>query len=102
MTYEMTYKIDGRTDVMVSDFMSGTQASGIDPLQFRHALCMFNFYVYAVDDPSRDQWGHLKEVSIVNLPEHLTVTLPETVSGSSPVFSFGEPYMTDINACLSL
>lgn len=102
MTYEMTYKIDGRTDVMVSDFMSGTQASGIDPLQFRHALCMFRFYVYAVDDTSRDQWGHLQEVSIVNLPEHLTVTLPETVSGSSPVFSFGEPYMTDINACLSL
>ena len=99
---KMTYEIDGYTDVMVSDFMSGTQASGIDPLQFRHALCMFNFYVYAVDDASRDQWGNLQDVSIVNLPEHLTVTLPETVSGSSPVFSFGEPYMTEVETGLSL
>ena len=99
---KMTYVIDGRTDVMVSDFMSGTQASGIDPLQFRHALCMFNFYVYAVDDASRDQWGKLQDVSIVNLPKHLTVTLPETVSGSSPVFSFGKPYMTEVETGLSL
>ena len=99
---KMTYEIDGYTDVMVSDFMSGTQASGIDPLQFRHALCMFNFYVYAVDDASRDQWGNLHEVSIVNLPKHLTVTLPKTVSGSSPVFSFGKPYMTEVETGLSL
>ena len=84
----LEYKVDGRTDVMVSDFKAGSQTSGIEPLPFRHALCMFNFYIYAVDDASKAEWGNLKEVKIVNLPETVLITLPDASSSGAPVFEF--------------
>lgn len=91
---ELTYKIDGRTDVMISDFVSGSYETGIDPLTFRHALCMYNFYIYAVDENSKSEWGELSEVKIVNLPESLKAKLPKNTKGSSPEFSF-DGYPTD-------
>lgn len=86
---KLTYLIDGHTDVMITDFMSGTQEQGIKPLPFRHALCMYKFYVYAVDENSKAEWQNLKEVNIANLPESLIVSLPEAVQGSAPSFASG-------------
>lgn len=84
----LVYNIDGNTDVLVSDFMAGSQETGIDPLPFRHALCMFRFYAYAVDENSQEEWGNLEEVNIVNLPEELIVTTPENTHGSAPGFGY--------------
>ena len=101
---QLAYKVDGRTDVMVSDFKAGSQTSGIEPLPFRHALCMFNFYIYAVDDASKAEWGNLKEVKIVNLPETVRITLPDASSGKAPVFEPGvyPSNPTDDSSVLSL
>ena len=85
---KLVYNIDGNTDVLVSDFMAGSQETGIDPLPFRHALCMFRFYAYAVDENSVAEWGNLEEVNIVNLPEELIVTIPENTHGSAPGFGY--------------
>lgn len=88
----LTYDIfDGPdTDVMVSDFKSGTYDTGIEPLQFNHALCLYNVWVYAVDEHAVETWGNFENVSFVNLPEELFVTLPEdmTAPDANVTFSF--------------
>ncbi len=72
--------LDVETDVMVSDFVQGSYSTSIPSLEFRHALCMFNFYVYAVDTDTKAEWGDLTKVSLANLPDQLIVTLPEDVT----------------------
>lgn len=74
----LTYNIfeGDDVDVMVSDFKSGTYTSGIDPLHFQHALCLYNIYVYAVDEQAAVSWGDIKNITFINLPEELYVTLP--------------------------
>ena len=84
----MEYLIDGQTDVMVSSFEKGTFTTGINPLMFSHALCMYNIYAYAVDNETRDEWGKLTEVTITNLPQKLIITWPEDITSGKPVFSF--------------
>lgn len=73
-------RLDVETDVMVSDFVQGSYSTSILSLEFRHALCMFNFYVYAVDTDTKAEWGDLTKVSLANLPDQLIVTLPEDVT----------------------
>ena len=72
--------LDVETDVMVSDFVQGSYSTSIPSLEFRHALCMFNFYVYAVDTDTKAEWGDLTKVSLANLPDKLIVTLPEDIT----------------------
>ena len=79
----MTYNIDGQTDVLFSDFKKGTFTSGIDHLTFSHALCRYRVYVYAVDDEAKDQWGALTDVTLMNLPEQLFVSLPKDFTDPS-------------------
>ena len=85
----MVYDIDGSTDVMISTFTKGNFASGVPAMQFRHALCMYKFYVYAVDEPTSDEWGDLTDMKILNLPDRLFVNLPEQIKDDSNVkFTF--------------
>ena len=85
----MIYKLDGETDVMVSDFSRGDFENGVPALQFRHALCMYNIYAYAVDTETKKKWGKLTQVTLSNLPGQLRVDLPTTVkSADEPAFSF--------------
>lgn len=85
----MIYNLDGETDVMVSDFSRGNFENGVPTLQFRHALCMYNIYVYAVGSETKEEWGNLTQVTLSNLPGQLRVDLPITVvSADEPAFSF--------------
>lgn len=85
----MIYNLDGETDVMVSDFSRGDFENGVPALQFRHALCMYNIYAYAVDTETKKKWGKLTQVTLSNLPGQLRVDLPTTVkSADEPAFSF--------------
>lgn len=85
----MTYNIDGTTDVMVSSFATGTYETGVEPLQFHHALCMYNIYIYAVDKDASAEWGKLTELQISNLPQQVIISLPEDItSGSLPLYDF--------------
>lgn len=88
----MIYNLDGETDVMVSDFSRGNFENGVPPLQFRHALCMYNIYAYAVDSETKDEWGNLTQVTLSNLPGQLRVDLPAMVTSTEgPAFQFLPP-----------
>ena len=80
---KMTFKIDGQTDVMFSDFKKGDFTNGVEHLTFAHALCRYRVYVYAVDEDARNQWGRLTDVSFMNLPEELFVQLPQNFADES-------------------
>lgn len=85
----MTYELDGLTDVMVSDFVTGDFNTKIPPMKFSHALCMFKVYAYAIDEDTKDEWGKLTGITIQNLPQRLFVNLPDNVWTSGDVsFSF--------------
>lgn len=84
----MIYNIDGKTDVMVSDFKKGNHQTGIDPITFRHALCLYKIYAYAVDQDAKEQWGKLDAVTFLNLPEQLFVSLPEDITSGNVTFSY--------------
>ena len=83
----LSYKIDGETDVMVSDFAKGNFSTKVSPLVFRHALCQFRIYAYAVNEEIRDEWGNLKSIALNNLPENVQVVLPSD-SNEDPSFSY--------------
>lgn len=90
--HTMTYKLDGTTDVMVSDFARGNFQSGMPALKFHHALSMYKIYVYAVDDECKETWGELKQVTLSNLHQQLKVQLPATFTEDwEPVYSFSTP-----------
>lgn len=84
----MTYNIDGKTDVMVSDFQKGNFGTGIPALTFRHALCMYKIYAYYVDEVAKAKWGNLSQVTFQNLPEQLFVTWPEDITSGQAEFSY--------------
>ena len=86
----MRYNIDGKTDVMVSDMHKGTFESGLAPLKFRHALCLFNIYAYAVDKETRLEWGKLNQVAMQNLPEQLIINLPADMNAGTAEFMYGK------------
>lgn len=85
---KMIYDIDGKTDVMVSDFKKGSYNTGIDPIKFNHALCLYKIYAYAVDQDSKDEWGAIDAVTFINLPEQLFVTLPEDMTAEDAKVGF--------------
>lgn len=89
----MTYKIDGKTDVMVSDFSRGNFYTGLPHLTFSHALCMYKIYAYAVDDDCVKEWDKLTQVTLSNLHSKLKVQLPATFTAKTwkPEFSFFTP-----------
>lgn len=88
----MTYKLDGKTDVMISDFSRGNFNDGMPALTFSHALCMYNIYAYAVDEDCVKEWGNLSQVTVSNLHQQLKIQLPATFKDEwNPLFSFQTP-----------
>ncbi len=85
----MTFRIDGTTDVMVSNFVKGNYTSGIPAMEFSHALCWYNIYAYAVDADTKAEWGDLTRLTLTNLPEEVVIKLPDDISQSDEIeFSY--------------
>lgn len=80
----MVYNIDGKTDVMFSDFIRGNFTDGMPEMSFKHALSLYKIYAYYVDEEAKEQWGNLKQVTFQNLPQQLVVSLPSDLSVASP------------------
>lgn len=91
--HTMTYKLDGTTDVMVSDFARGNFQSGMPALKFHHALSMYKIYAYAVDEDCKKSWGEVEQVTLSNLPQQLKVKLPATFTGGDwePEYTYVTP-----------
>ena len=81
----MVYNIDGKTDVMFSDFIRGNFTDGMPEMSFKHALSLYKIYAYYVDEEAKKQWGNLKQVTFQNLPQQLVVSLPSDLSNATPV-----------------
>lgn len=91
----MTYNIDGKTDVMFSDFIRGNFTDGMPQMSFKHALCLYKIYTYYVDEDAKQQWGNLKQVTFQNLPTQLLVDLPDDLSDAAPVrFTYSDESST--------
>ena len=79
----LTFNIDGETDVMVSDFQKGSYEAGINNLTLSHALCKYDIYIYAADQDTKNQWGDVENIVLMNLPEQLFVHLPKDITDPS-------------------
>ena len=73
----LTFDIDGSTDVMFSDFQDGTYETGVNTLTFNHALCKYDIYIYAADEDTKNQWGKVNDIVLMNLPDQLFVHFPK-------------------------
>ena len=69
----ITFPIEGDSDIMYSDVVSGTMQTGFEVMKFNHALSLFRIHVYKSTDFA---WGSLKSVAITGLPDICKVTLP--------------------------
>lgn len=91
----MVYNIDGKTDVMFSDFIRGNFTDGMPEMSFKHALSLYKIYAYYVDEEAKKQWGNLKQVTFQNLPQQLVVSLPSDLSNATPVsFTYSDERST--------
>lgn len=84
----LTFNIDGNTDVMVSDFQKGNYDTGVNNLTLSHALCKYDIYIYAADQDTKNQWGNVRDVVLMNLPEQLFVHFPTDITDSSKKVEF--------------
>lgn len=91
----MTYTIDETTDtdVMVSNFVKGNYTNGIPAMEFRHALCKYNIYAYAVDEDTKGEWGKVTSIILTNMPDEVTVLLPDDITaGETITFEYSKEY----------
>lgn len=87
----LEYLIDGETDVMVSEGRKGSYDEGVPVLPFCHGLCHFRIYAYATDESSKEHWGGITSVKLLNLPDTLHVGFePDAVGEGHPVFTYSE------------
>lgn len=79
----------GDTDVMISNFVSGSYESGIPSMEFSHALCQYSVAIYAVDETAKKQWeerfGDITDITLTGFPQNLVATLPETPNGTTDI-----------------
>lgn len=75
----ITHSIDGNTDLLYSDVVEGTMSTGFDVMEFHHALSLFKIYAYS--SSAIVDWGAIKSVSLSDMPNVCTITLP---SGHEP------------------
>lgn len=99
----LSYRIDGETDVMVSEGRRGNFSTGIPTIPFSHGLCHYRIWAYAVDEESKDTWGDITSVKLQNLPEDLNVSFdPDLIGMEIPMFTYSgmsedKELITDIN-----
>lgn len=85
----VSFPIDGKTDILYSIPVSGSANNNFGVMEFNHALCLYNIYVYAMvyedadgnDDMISNAWGALQDMKIVDMPERCEITLPRTIAG---------------------
>ena len=77
----VSFPIDGKTDILYSTPVSGSANNNFGVMEFNHALCLYNIYVYAMvyedadgnDDMISNAWGALQDMKIVDMPERCEI-----------------------------
>jgi len=65
----------GDSDIMYSEPVTGSMESGFDVMQFNHALSMFRIYAYK--STTSFNWGNIKSLKLMGMPDQCTLTLPK-------------------------
>ncbi|KAA6348597.1 hypothetical protein EZS27_003926 [termite gut metagenome] len=90
----VTFDIDGETDIMVTEMVSGSKSESerISNITFNHVLSQVIVKVYAEED-AQDEWGEITSVAIKEKKQKCTLTLPNVSGidgevGEEPCISF--------------
>lgn len=81
----VTYNIDGYTDVIYGSVITGKEGSGFPTMYFNHALSEVRIWVYqsvAIDEDgniieTQDNWGDFESLSLEGLRTECSLTLPK-------------------------
>ena len=93
----VTFPVTGDVDVMYGNVSSGSQTDGFDIMNFDHALCVYRIYIYSMrSDESDSSWGILREMTMENMPNSCTITLPKQQDGAG-VNTFDISYAGNAN-----
>lgn len=94
-----TWTIDGATDLMVSDYLTGnkTNAGAAIPLEFRHLLSKITIKIVAESANVADRWGTVSAVKIKNQPVNITHVFDGVSANQYASALAATPGNTDIN-----
>ncbi len=70
----------GDMDIMYSEPVVGKMGTGFDVMKFNHALSLFRIHVYRNTELN---WGKVTSVSLSNMPNVCTVTLPKNLENNT-------------------
>ena len=87
---ELTYTIDGKTDIMVTKWGEGYKdltkvpAVAVQPqaMSFEHLLAQVRVRVFAQNLEARDYWGDIQSVTVTGRETDCTLTLPAIGAGA--------------------
>ena len=88
----VTLPIDGATDVMYGNVVTGKFGTGFDIMKFQHALCIYRIYVYSMSENGNagHQWGSVSAMEAYPLPTDCQITLPNDGTGKYSIDYTGE------------
>lgn len=71
---EATWTVDGKTDLLASDYVSGYKgiASAV-PVTFKHLLSKLTVKVIAENDGAKAGWGEVKSMQIQSVPQNVKI-----------------------------
>ncbi len=78
-----THYIDGKTDVMFAEQISGSWGAPLPSQTYTHLLTWFKFEGRATDIEAIKQWGKIKKISVISPYDTMRVTFPTTEGGKS-------------------
>lgn len=73
-----TWDIDGKSDVIVSNYVNGKKGDAAKELTFKHLLTWLVFNVEAENQAAKDVWGDVVSVKIRNIYPQITSTFNGT------------------------
>lgn len=96
-TAEITYTIDGKTDIMGTALGEGYKNVAVNPpiavqptgMEFTHLLTQIHVRIYATDANARDNWGDVKRINVRERETGATVTLPGITTTNYPTLRGG-------------
>ena len=82
---EIIFPINGKTDIMISDFQTGNQTDkGIKKFTFEHLLTQIQFQVTAESEIAAQQWGNVIAISLEEEATECSLLIENT--DISPLF----------------
>ena len=96
---QVTIDITGSKDVLYGNVIEGKLDTGFPVMQFDHALCLFRIHAYAMvggteveGEMSVDTWGEIENLTLMEVPQQVVLTLPHICPEEPPVHESGDMF----------